>query len=125
MHVCVCNLSVFYSLLFNINTQYVIKQYRGNSKIPYHVIAPKEGVYSVQVVVEELRYTVDDIEGDRLQNVHHLHVLPCGEMRGNKHLLRSLLDKLYVFLVAYQAVTQWTLTFLHALILGLSVVVFF
>lgn len=48
-------------------------------EILYHVIASKEGVHSVQVVVKELRHTVDDIEGDRLQNIHHLHVLPCTQ----------------------------------------------
>lgn len=47
----------------------------------YHVVASKEGVDGIQVVVEELRHTVDDIEGDGLQDVHHLHVLPCEDMK--------------------------------------------
>lgn len=62
-----------------LSCQCVIKQ-KSDSEILYHVIASKEGVYSIQVVVKELGHTVDDIKGDRLQNIHHLHVLPCVEM---------------------------------------------
>lgn len=44
----------------------------------YHVVASEEGVDGVQVVVEELRHAVDDVEGDGLEDTHHLHVFPCG-----------------------------------------------
>ena len=44
----------------------------------YHVVASEEGVDGVQVVVKQLRHTVDDVEGDGLQDVHHLHVLACN-----------------------------------------------
>lgn len=58
--------------------------------ILYHVIASKEGVYSVQVVVEELGHAVDDVKGDRLQNVHHLHVFPCMKSNGKMITLHVL-----------------------------------
>lgn len=40
----------------------------------YHVIAAEEGVDGIKVIIKELRDTVDDIKGDGLQNIHHLHV---------------------------------------------------
>lgn len=48
------------------------------AELLYHVIASEEGVDGVKVVVKELRHTVDDVKGDGLQNIHHLHVFPCG-----------------------------------------------
>lgn len=52
--------------------------YQTHAGLRYHVVASEEGVDGVQVVVEELRHAVDDVEGDGLQNTHHLHVFPCG-----------------------------------------------
>lgn len=72
--------------------QCVIKQ-KTDSEILYHVIASKEGVYSIQVVVEQLGHTVDDIEGDRLQNVHHLHVLSCVEIMQKTNSYQFFLSK--------------------------------
>lgn len=59
-------------------------------KILYHVIASKECIYSVQVVVKELWHTVDDIEGDGLQNVHHLHILPCAKIETENKQLQEV-----------------------------------
>lgn len=54
----------------------------------YHVVASEEGVDGIKVVVEELRHTVDDVEGDGLQDTHHLHVFACG-ITGEKKRLQS------------------------------------
>lgn len=42
----------------------------------YHVVAAEEGVDGIKVIIKELRDAVDDIKGDGLQNIHHLHIFP-------------------------------------------------
>lgn len=42
----------------------------------YHIVAAEEGVDGIKVIIKELRDAVDDIKGDGLQNIHHLHIFP-------------------------------------------------